>query len=81
MEAGAADGFNLSFDSDMDSLPIFVDEVIPELQRRGLFQTEYRGKTFRENLGVPRPRNRFTTPTKTVSRPSNAVARSASLAK
>jgi hypothetical protein len=61
MEAGAADGFNLTFDTDTDSLEIFVDDVIPELQRRGLFQTEYRGKTLRENMGLPRPPNRFVT--------------------
>jgi len=59
MEADAADGFNITFANDEDSLEIFVDEVIPELQRRGLFQTEYRGKTLRENLGLPRPANRF----------------------
>jgi hypothetical protein len=28
---------------------------VPELQRRGLFQKEYRGKTLRENLGLKRP--------------------------
>jgi len=33
--------------------------VIPELQRRGLFRTEYESTTFRGNLGVPIPRNRF----------------------
>jgi alkanesulfonate monooxygenase len=33
--------------------------VIPELQRRGLFRREYEGKTLRENLGLPRPENRF----------------------
>ncbi|WP_242128192.1 LLM class flavin-dependent oxidoreductase [Sphingobium sp. Sx8-8] len=59
MEAGAADGFNITFASDEDSLEIFVDDVIPELQRRGLFQREYRGRTLRENLGLPHPDNRF----------------------
>lgn len=59
MEAGACDGFNITLASDEDSLELFVDEVIPELQRRGIFQTEYRGKTLRENLGLPRPENRF----------------------
>ena len=34
----------------------FVAHVIPELQRRGLYQTEYAGATLRENLGLPRPR-------------------------
>ena len=37
----------------------FVNKVVPELQRRGLFRTEYEGKTLRENLGLPRPENRF----------------------
>ena len=37
----------------------FVDRVVPELQRRGLFRTEYEGRTLRENLGLPRPENRF----------------------
>jgi len=32
---------------------------VPELQRRGLFRREYEGKTLRENLGLPRPANRF----------------------
>ena len=34
----------------------FVNKVVPELQRRGLFRTEYEGRTLRENLGLPRPR-------------------------
>lgn len=33
----------------------FVQHIVPELQRRGLFQKEYRGKTLRENLGLKRP--------------------------
>jgi alkanesulfonate monooxygenase len=33
--------------------------VVPELQRRGIFRREYEGKTLRENLGLPRPENRF----------------------
>jgi hypothetical protein len=37
----------------------FVQLVIPELQRRGLFRTEYTGATLREHLGLPRPRNQF----------------------
>ena len=37
----------------------FVDQVVPELQHRGLFRREYEGKTLRENLGLPRPENRF----------------------
>ena len=37
----------------------FCTQVVPELQRRGLFRREYEGKTLRENLGLPRPANRF----------------------
>jgi len=37
----------------------FVDLVIPELQRRGLFRGEYEGKTLRDNLGLRRPANRY----------------------
>ena len=37
------------------ALDDFVDLVIPELQRRGLFRTAYEGRTLRENLGLPRP--------------------------
>jgi N-acetyl-S-(2-succino)cysteine monooxygenase len=55
----ACDGFNICFADASGSLDLFVDEVIPELQRRGLFQTEYRGRTLREHLGIPRPQNRF----------------------
>jgi N-acetyl-S-(2-succino)cysteine monooxygenase len=35
----------------------FVDQVIPVLQKRGLFRTEYTGSTLRENLGLERPAN------------------------
>jgi alkanesulfonate monooxygenase len=38
-----------------------VDLVVPELQRRGLFRTEYEGRTLRENLGFKRPANRAVT--------------------
>jgi alkanesulfonate monooxygenase len=37
----------------------FVDRVVPELQRRGLFRREYEGVTLRDHLGLPRPSNRF----------------------
>lgn len=54
-EAGAADGFNLMPATYPDGLRDFVDLVIPELQRRGLFRTRYEGKTLRDHLGLPRP--------------------------
>jgi hypothetical protein len=42
-----------------EGLEDFVDKVVSELQRRGLFRREYEGKTLRENLGLPRPENQF----------------------
>jgi N-acetyl-S-(2-succino)cysteine monooxygenase len=56
---GACDGFNIMPPYLPDSLNDFVDLVIPELQRRGLFRTEYEGRTFRENLGMQRPDSRY----------------------
>ena len=56
---GAADGFNVMPAWLPGSLYDFVDMVIPELQRRGLFRTEYEGTTLRENLGLPRPVSRW----------------------
>lgn len=38
---------------------IFVTQVVPELQRRGISRAEYEGTTLREHLGLPRPENRF----------------------
>jgi alkanesulfonate monooxygenase len=53
------DGFNIMFPYVPEGLDDFVDKVVPELQRRGLFRREYEGKTLRENLGLPRPENQF----------------------
>ncbi len=53
------DGFNVMFPFLPEGLDDFVDKVVPELQRRELFRTEYEGETLRENLGLPRPKNRF----------------------
>ncbi len=55
----ACDGFNVMFPFLPAGLDDFVDKVVPELQRRGLFRREYEGTTLRENLGLPRPGNRF----------------------
>jgi alkanesulfonate monooxygenase len=52
---GAADGFNFLPPTLPGSLADFIELVIPELQRRGLFRTRYEGTTLRENLGLPRP--------------------------
>jgi alkanesulfonate monooxygenase len=43
------------------SVDRFVEDVVPELQRRGLLRRDYEGKTLRENLGLPRPPDRSTT--------------------
>jgi len=59
LETEASDGFNVMFPYLPGGLDDFVDKVVPELQRRGIFRTEYEGRTLRENLGLPRPDNRF----------------------
>ncbi|MBT6431194.1 MAG: LLM class flavin-dependent oxidoreductase [Rhodospirillaceae bacterium] len=53
------DGFNVMFPYLPAGLDDFVDKVVPELQRRGLFRHAYEGTTLRENLGLPKPDNRF----------------------
>jgi len=55
----ASDGFTVMFPYLPGGLDEFCNQVVPELQRRGLFRREYEGKTLRENLGLPRPSNRF----------------------
>ncbi|MBA8880045.1 LLM class flavin-dependent oxidoreductase [Phyllobacterium myrsinacearum] len=55
-----ADGFNIMAPVMPGGLADFIELIVPELRRRGLFRTEYEGKTLRENLGLKRPANRFT---------------------
>jgi alkanesulfonate monooxygenase len=59
LNGNACDGFNVMFPFLPAGLDDFVDKVVPELQRRGLFRREYEGVTLRENLGLPRPENRY----------------------
>jgi alkanesulfonate monooxygenase len=59
----ASDGFTIQFPYLPGGLDDFCDRLIPELQRRGIFRKEYEGRTLRENLGLPRPENRFFTRT------------------
>ncbi len=54
-----SDGFTIQFPYLPAGVDDFVGRVVPELQRRGLFRREYEGRTLRENLGLPRPKNRF----------------------
>ncbi|WP_398479365.1 LLM class flavin-dependent oxidoreductase [Tardiphaga sp.] len=57
--AGAADGFNLMPDVLPSGLATFVDEVVPLLQKRGIFRRDYEGTTLREHLGLARPPSRY----------------------
>ncbi len=59
LDTEGSDGFNVMFPWLPGGLDAFVDHVVPELQRRGLLRREYEGSTLRENLGLPRPDNRF----------------------
>ena len=58
-ENGGADGF-VVFETLPGQLDLFVEKVIPILQARGLFREEYEGETFRDNLGLAVPANRYT---------------------
>jgi FMN-dependent oxidoreductase (nitrilotriacetate monooxygenase family) len=55
-EAGACDGFMLQIPYFPGGLESVVRLLVPELQRRGLFRTEYTGTTLRDHLGLARPR-------------------------
>ncbi|KQS78875.1 nitrilotriacetate monooxygenase [Rhizobium sp. Leaf384] len=61
-ENEGADGFNILPPWLPTGLNDFVDLVIPELQRRGLFRTAYEGRTLRDNLGLPFPHTRWSLP-------------------
>lgn len=54
-----SDGFNVMFPWLPGGLDDFVNLVVPELQRRGLFRREYAGTTLRDHLGLARPANQF----------------------
>ncbi|HEY9211790.1 MAG TPA: LLM class flavin-dependent oxidoreductase, partial [Ancylobacter sp.] len=58
-EGRAADGFILMFPTLPSALEDFVELVVPELRRRGLFREEYEGATLRANLGLSTPENRY----------------------
>ncbi|MDF2620346.1 MAG: monooxygenase [Xanthobacteraceae bacterium] len=59
LETEGSDGFNVTFPFLPAGLDDFVDKVVPELQRRGIYRFDYEGTTLREHLGLPRPANRF----------------------
>jgi FMN-dependent oxidoreductase (nitrilotriacetate monooxygenase family) len=58
-EAQSCDGFVIAATHVPGAYADFVQYVVPELQRRGLYHTDYTGKTLRENLGLPRPTSSF----------------------
>ena len=60
-EEGGADGFNIMAPWFPGGLAEFIELVLPELRRRGLFRTEYEGHTLREHLGLKRPAPRART--------------------
>ncbi|PVE13814.1 NtaA/DmoA family FMN-dependent monooxygenase [Streptomyces scopuliridis] len=55
VRTGAADGFILVPHLTPGGLDDFVDRVVPLLQERGAFRTEYEGATLRSHLGLPAP--------------------------
>ncbi len=57
-EGRAADGFNLMPATLPGGLEDFCGLVVPELQRRGLFRSDYGGRTLRDHLGLARPARR-----------------------
>lgn len=57
--AGAADGFNIMPDVFPSGVEVFVDQVVPLLQKRGVFRREYTGSTLREHLGLPYPTSQY----------------------
>ncbi|MGP4020799.1 LLM class flavin-dependent oxidoreductase [Saccharopolyspora sp. 5N708] len=64
--SGAADGFNVMPPVLPSGLASFVDHVVPILRQRGLFRTEYTGRTLREHYGLRRPANQFAQPREAV---------------
>ncbi len=57
-DAGAADGFTIMGSTLPYELAVFADQVVPILQARGRFRTEYEGRTLRDHLGLDRPAGR-----------------------
>jgi alkanesulfonate monooxygenase SsuD/methylene tetrahydromethanopterin reductase-like flavin-dependent oxidoreductase (luciferase family) len=55
----AVDGYLIQPPVLPKGLDEFIEHVIPELQNRGIFRTEYEGRTLRENLGLRRPKSRY----------------------
>lgn len=54
-KAGMVDGFTVLPPLVPENVDAFVDDVIPELRKRGLIRDKYEGTTLREHLGFPKP--------------------------
>ena len=61
-ENGAADGFNVMPPLYPHLLDAFTSQVVPILQERGLFRTDYSGSTLRDHYGLPRPESQYAVP-------------------
>jgi hypothetical protein len=72
VSAAAADGFNVMPPALPSGLETFVEHVIPILRRRGLFRTEYSGRTLRDHYRIPRPDSQFAAAGRPASRPAPA---------
>ncbi|ATW03287.1 nitrilotriacetate monooxygenase [Sphingorhabdus sp. YGSMI21] len=59
LEERGSDGFVVMLPFLPEGLNDFVDLVVPELQRRGIFRKEYEGTTLCDHFGLQRPENRF----------------------
>jgi hypothetical protein len=58
LHEGGSDGFNILPPLFPGELGLFVDHVVPALQKRGVFRRDYSGPTLRDHLGLPRPPGR-----------------------
>ncbi|MFE5339935.1 LLM class flavin-dependent oxidoreductase [Isoptericola sp. NPDC056578] len=67
-DAGAADGFNIQSPFMLDQLERFTSQVVPILQDKGVFRTEYESDTFRGHFGLPVPPNQFAAPAEEAAR-------------
>ncbi|WP_164882474.1 LLM class flavin-dependent oxidoreductase [Paenirhodobacter populi] len=73
-ENGACDGWNLMEPYFPGGAEDFITKLIPELKRRGLFHTEYEGKTLRESLGLDPVPNKKTQPGEVASQSEDRIA-------
>jgi FMN-dependent oxidoreductase (nitrilotriacetate monooxygenase family) len=71
--SGAADGFNLMPDVLPDGLETFADHVVPLLRRKGIFRSDYAGRTLRDHFGLARPENIFSPQAHVIEAPVSAA--------